>query len=95
MDPELEEIAELMLASARSKSQFRMLQGVRRGSITDKTITPEQAEEMLAPPEDPWSGQPQRKYYQFLPETAKEGPDPFEDYNRELRRQQQLRRGGA
>jgi hypothetical protein len=79
----------IMPASARSKAQFRFLQGQRK---TGDKMTPDQAEEMVAPPEDPWSGQPQRKYYQFLPETAKDGPDPFEEYNKSLRDIQMLRR---
>lgn len=98
MDPRLQEIADAMMdredVSARSKAQFRMLQGEKRG--TGRTnMTPEQAEEMLAPPEDPLSGQPFRKYYQFLPERAEDGPDPFEDWNRQMREIARARRGGA
>jgi hypothetical protein len=88
----LQGVKDALLASARSKAQFRFLQGQRRSG---DRMTPEQAEEMLAPPEDPLSGQPFRKYQQFLPERAEDGPDPFEDWNKQMREIARARRGGA
>ena len=88
----LQGVKDALLASARSKAQFRFLQGQRNSG---SRMTPDQAEEMLAPPEDPLSGQPFRKYYQFLPERAEDGPDPFEDWNRQMREIGRARRGGA
>lgn len=88
-DPRLEAIEEMMTGgegsedpqevSARSKAQFRMLQGIARGTIYNKSISPERAKEMLAPPIDESTGFPIRQYYQYLPETAEEGPDPYRD----------------
>lgn len=86
-------------ASARSKAQFRFLQSVAKGgdpSLTTprSTLTPDDAQNMVAPPIDPWSGQPFNKYYRMLPNTAKEGPDPFEEYNQQIQEIMRNRRRG-
>jgi hypothetical protein len=93
-------------ASARSKAQFRFLQSIAKGGdpatppgetgrpTPRSSLTPDDAQNMVAPPIDPWSGQPFNKYYRMLPNTAKEGPDPFEEYNQQIQEIMRNRRRG-